>query len=419
MAARLSQLKVNSLKPDPSKEYFEWDGAMPGLGVRVKPSGSSSYILQYRNKYGRTRRITLGKVQVLKLEAARRLAQSYLGDLAKGIDPSESRTKPKVSMSVEALSEQYLSDISTGRALSRGKRKSESTIATDRGRIRRHIIPLLGKRPANSITRSDVTVFMADVIEGKTAIDIRTGPRGRARVVGGEGTAAKAVSLLSAIFNYGIDRGLVDANPCLGVSKPRDKTRDRYLNPDELSRIGAAIREELPVRESRAALAAVVCLALSGCRRGEILGLKKQEIDVSAGALLLAKTKTGKQKRPCAKFVLEFMLHIASDIEADHIFSSSRTGFGLIDIRRTIKRLSTVSKVEGVTPHVFRHTFATVAHELGYTELTIAGLLGHSLGSVTSKYAHQVDTALQQAADSVAKVILDRLGLDLDDFSPM
>jgi hypothetical protein len=71
--------------------------------------------------------------------------------------------------------------------------------------------------------------------------------------------------------------------------------------------------------------------------------------------------------------------------------------------------------VNDVTPHVFRHSYATVAFELGYSELIIAGLLGHRLSSVTSRYAHQVDHGLADAADRVSKEIAKRLGLQLDE----
>ena len=55
-----------------------------------------------------------------------------------------------------------------------------------------------------------------------------------------------------------------------------------------------------------------------------------------------------------------------------------------------------------VTPHVLRHSFASIAVDLGFSELTIAALLGHRKASVTSRYAHHADAVLLQAADAVA-----------------
>ena len=63
------------------------------------------------------------------------------------------------------------------------------------------------------------------------------------------------------------------------------------------------------------------------------------------------------------------------------------------------------SPLSDVTPHVLRHSFASIANDLGFTEVTIAALVGHSKGSVTSKYIHALDTALIMAADTIAGYI--------------
>jgi len=58
-----------------------------------------------------------------------------------------------------------------------------------------------------------------------------------------------------------------------------------------------------------------------------------------------------------------------------------------------------------ITPHVLRHSFASIANDLGFTEVTIAALVGHAKGSVTSKYIHTLDTALIMAADTISGYI--------------
>jgi integrase len=62
-----------------------------------------------------------------------------------------------------------------------------------------------------------------------------------------------------------------------------------------------------------------------------------------------------------------------------------------------------------VTPHTLRHSFASVAADLGMSELTIAGLLGHRIGTVTARYAHTADAVLIAAADRVASAIARKL----------
>ena len=82
-----------------------------------------------------------------------------------------------------------------------------------------------------------------------------------------------------------------------------------------------------------------------------------------------------------------------------------------IGVVRVLDRICRKAKLEAVTPHVLRHTFASVAGDLGFSELTIAGLLGHSAHGVTQRYVH-LDTALVVAADRVSMEIAKMLGCE-------
>jgi integrase len=79
-----------------------------------------------------------------------------------------------------------------------------------------------------------------------------------------------------------------------------------------------------------------------------------------------------------------------------------------VGLPKVLKRVCRLAGLKGVTPHVLRHSYASIAGELGFSELTIAGLLGHAAGSVTAGYVH-LDQALVAAADRVAGVIANAL----------
>lgn len=80
--------------------------------------------------------------------------------------------------------------------------KKESTLATDKGRIERHIKPLLGSKRIGELSRADIEKFMRDVAAGKTTVDEETKKRGRAIVEGGKGTATRTVGLLGGIMSF-------------------------------------------------------------------------------------------------------------------------------------------------------------------------------------------------------------------------
>jgi hypothetical protein len=177
------------------QDYFVWDVEMPGFGLRVLPSGRKGYVVQYKTggRGGQTRRNTLGQHGVLTAEEARTEARKWLAERAKGNDPIAEHIANRKAETVEQLCRRYLSAAEQGLILGKGNRpKKHSTLSTDRGRVERHIIPLLGKKRVKDITTADVHRFMRDVITGKTAADVKTGFRGRAIVEGGAGTAALA-----------------------------------------------------------------------------------------------------------------------------------------------------------------------------------------------------------------------------------
>jgi len=87
------------------------------------------------------------------------------------------------------------------------------------------------------------------------------------------------------------------------------------------------------------------------------------------------------------------------------VFPGTVEGKPLVGFPKYLKKVLRGTTLEGITPHVLRHSFASIANDLGFTEATVAALLGHSRGTVTSRYIHAVDTALIMAADTTAGYI--------------
>jgi hypothetical protein len=115
-----------------------------------------------------------------------------------------------------------------------------STLAMDRSRIERHVTPLLGSRPAKSITSEDVEKMQIAIAGGKTARK-RAGRGGV--TTGRKGVAARTVGMLGTILELAHRRRLIPTNPARGITKLPEGKQRRFLSSDEIGQLGAAMRE--------------------------------------------------------------------------------------------------------------------------------------------------------------------------------
>jgi integrase len=249
------------------------------------------------------------------------------------------------------------------------------------------------------LTTPDIVRFMRDVAAGKTAADIKTGVHGRAIVKGGAIAASRTVGLLGGILSFAVSEGVIASNPVRGVKRPADNRREVRLSADQYSALGAALAAAEAVGENPSALLGIRLLALTGCRRGEIEQLQWDEIDLPGRCIRFADSKEGKSVRPLGATAIALLSNIAHD--SRYVLPGSvpdRPFRGLPEAwRRIVGRT-----LSGLTPHGLRHAFASVAGDLGFTEPTIAAMLGHGSYSSTSRYVHHLDSALIAAADTVA-----------------
>jgi integrase len=216
------------------------------------------------------------------------------------------------------------------------------------GRLRNHVVPLLGRKRITEINPGDIERFARDVAAGKTARDEKIGPRKRLIVRGGEGIAAKVVRDLSAVFSFAMRSEIVSRNPCQTAAvRKTGGARERFLALEKVSRLGAALDELERDGANPKALSIARLWALTGCRGNEITGLKWSEVNLAEGLLVLDDSKTGKSIRP---------------LEGTDFVSPAERGDGHFQgIKRIWSKAIKKAQLEGVTPHTLRHTMGSTA----------------------------------------------------------
>jgi integrase len=406
---KLTKREIDGTQPE-ERRYTVWDTELRGFGLRVEPSGRKTFIARYRAGGGRTgtqRQATIGRYGTFTPDQARKLARRALAAVASGEDPvAKARSNRQSGITISQVCEWYLEQATVGRIRGRlGRVIKPSTLAMDRSRIETHVKPLLGKKTVRALASHDFEEMQSKIAVGETAkqaLDVDATPKRGGLASGGDAVAARTLGMLSTILEHAVRHRLIPHNPAKGIRKIAGRRRTFRLSLEQVRLLGEHMREAARDGESPTGLKVIRFVLLSGFRRNEALGLDRSWL--FDRGVNLPDTKSGPQVRPIGAMAMDVLTANVGDPSGKWVFPSDRGQSHFIGVRKVLARVCRNAGLKGVTPHVLRHTFASVAGDLGYSELTIAGLLGHAGGSVTASYVH-LDAALVAAADRVSSVL--------------
>jgi len=408
---RLTVPFVHSAKPDPNgKDLSFFDGRIPGFALRVKPSGVKFYFLQYRDPYGRQRRIGLGPALTperrdgLTPTQALKKARGARAAIDGGKDPASELAGNRNAKTVSQLCDEYL-------AANRNRIKA-STLSVDESRIETHVKPLLGSRAVASLKPADMEKFLADVSAGKSVRRDDEGKTKRGGIArGGKGVASRTLGMLGTILQRAVRDGILSSNPVRGISRPKDQAKKPPFSFAAVKAVGTAMKELKAEGEAAVGLRAARFLLLSGFRRMEALTLQWGAVDFEAHCARLADTKSGKQTRPLGIAAMDHLMAFKpKDTKPkDYVFPGEDKAGHYVGAPKAWARIAKRAKLADISLHGLRHWYASAAAEMNYSELVIAGLLGHSVRGVTGRYATTPDSALVTAADAASRRLAEAL----------
>ncbi|MCD9149257.1 site-specific integrase [Pseudophaeobacter flagellatus] len=373
--AKLTKRAVDALEPT-AKDYFVWDSQIAGFGLRVMPSGAKTYQAQYR-KGGRTRRVSVGRHGKITVEEARKLAKEIMGQVAKGENPAEDISQHRKAPTIAALCERFFEAHAKERC-------KPSTQKEYRRAIDLFIVPAIGSFKVVDVERRDIAELHHK---------FRDKPYQANRTLG----------VLSKMFNLAEIWGLRPdgSNPCRHVPKYREIKRERYLNQNELQRLGHVLSEvERDGTETPFVVAAFRLLILTGCRLGEIQTLKWDYITDTG--MELPDTKTGARRIPLPQPARDVLTHLPRSPGNPYVIEGKLAGKYATDLQHPWRRIRARAGLAGVRIHDLRHTYASNAVSSGMPIQMVGRLLGHSQIQTTMRYAHLADDPVRQAAEENA-----------------
>lgn len=376
-AIDLSTIDLAAIALPASGETILRDAAAPGLALRLRASGSRTWVI-FGREAGKTTRRTLGDTAAIPLAAARRMAApdtSAASATAPDTPPSAPLHGPDAR--IADVLPVYL-------AAGDGTRWKPATVRSMRSMADVHILPALGRRKVRDVTPEEVARWHLDVTARSTA-------------------ARMALSTLSGLMLYAEDHGLraIGTNPCRGLRKKQRGHRGQLLPAATVKRLWAAL-DRLQARIPDAC-DAVRLLLLTGARRSEILGLEWDRI-VGARAVL-EDSKTGPRTiwlNTRARTILDARKVTAS---GPFVFPMSKGDKPMYAIDREWTAIRAEARTGPLRLHDLRHHFASVAVSNGIDLRLVSQLLGHHDLDSTLGYAHLATDALMKSASRVSGYI--------------
>lgn len=353
---KLTKANIDSLQTG-AKDTVYWDGALAGFGLKVTPRGRKVFFVLYRTRDGsaRLRKYTIGPYGIVTPAIARATAQRVLAARQEGRDPAGEKRQARIKSTLVVL------DTVVESYLQRFASRNRSVGETKRI-LNREILRAWSGRSIHGITKQEVICLLDSIVDR-----------------GSPATANRTYKALGALFNWCIERSLLEKSPCAGMSKPApEKARDRVLSDGELIAIIKAARARgFPYGSL------VEFLILTGQRRGEVAGLEWDEINLPIGIWTLPanRSKNGRSH----------IVHLSPEALAVLEVVPYRSGFvfGLGGARPfsnfviSKEKLDELSSVTNWVIHDLRRTVVTGMAALGVAPHVADRVLNHQTGTIS------------------------------------
>ena len=358
------------------------DGQCKGLQLERLSLGRGRWRLRYVNpNRGRRQCLTLGDAPAITLAIARELVNQHKIQLAMGNDPKFLRMEAAETPTfAEFIADRYMPFVS-------GYKKSANS---DDSYLRNQILPVLGKKYLDEITKKDI-------------IDFHHGLKAKGYK---PGTCNRSLILLRYAFNLAIRWEIpgIKFNPTKDVSlfDDHDGKRDRFLSQEETQRLFVAVQQS-----SNPMLQYIIpMLILTGARKREVLDCRWQDLDLEKRQWRIPTTKAGRPRYvPLSNGVLTLLANVPHDARCPYVFANPKTKKPYESVFNSWNTARKQAGLSEVRIHDLRHSFASFLVNAGRSLYEVQRILGHSQIKTTARYSHLSQDTLVAAADAAFQMV--------------
>ena len=363
--------------PEGKHHVIYWDDKLKGFGLRVTAKGARSWIVDYRCN-GRQRRYTIGSAEVWKFALARDEARKIKREASIGIDAFEIRHSLRDAPTIQDLWEKYEKE-----SLIQRPKSQQADVRT---MWIKDILPALHDKKVIDIKYDDIDRLHRKITDDNRPV-----------------RANRIIDTLRRVFNLAIRWEWIDKNPTRGLKRNPEYNRERYLTVEEIKRLNQVLNNY----HNRTSAEAIQMLLLTGARRGEVLNMRWNQLDLDNG--IWTKPPNSTKQRKTHRVVLNgpaiaLLKRRQSESKSEWVFPGRRKGEPLRKIDRAwdvVRKEAGLVGQNHARMHDLRHSYASLLINSGVPLAVIGGLLGHSQPSTTARYAHLLDEVQRAATDKV------------------
>ena len=382
---------IQAIKPPAKgKRLCLYDSKTPGLALFVTSTGAISFFV-YRKIDGRPERIFLGRFPDLSVENVREMAAETIGHIARGANPAAVKRAGQNELTLEEMFREFMD---------RHAKVHKKAWREDENQFRRYLTPWKNRK-LSSIRKTHIQSLHAK-------LGVNAGPY----------AANRMLALVRVVFNKALQWGYFEqANPAIGITKFREKSRARFLEADELPRFFQALAEE-PNETIRDFF---LISLLTGVRRTNVLAMRWDELHMERGTWEIPETKNGEsQTVPLVGPAMTILMERKEETTGEWVFPGSGKSGHLVEPKKGWEQLKERAGLENIRIHDLRRSLGSWQAATGANLSIIGKTLNHKSLAATAIYARLNIDPVRDAVEKATKAMWAAGGLLPDgDVIPM